>query len=131
LSLYGPNSFLTGWTHVVNTSNGVLFYCSVNGRQVMADVSAGGNVSTRSGTEQTIAPGWTSIVADNDDILFYNASSGDGMIATIKKWNVLTDKLTTAGAPVSGQLGTRRELPGAFSPGWSNIVTTVDPPVIH
>lgn len=125
--LYGPGSFLTGWTHIVNTSNGTLFYCSVNGRQVMADVNADGSVTTRSGTEQTITTGWNSIVFENDNLLFYNDASGDVAIGTIREPSQLENVLSGGRASTADALAIRRVFPAYFSPGWTNIVMTVDP----
>jgi M6 family metalloprotease-like protein len=130
LQLYGPGSFLTGWTHVVNTSNGVLFYCSANGRQVMTELQSDGSVTTRGGTEQTIAMGWSSIVSANDDILFYNSTSGDVAIGGIRKPSVFGTYLGGPGPLTSGSLVIRRALPAYFSPAWSSVVTTVDPPKV-
>lgn len=130
LQLYGPGSFLTGWTHLVNTSNGVLFYCSANGRQVMTELQSDGSITTRSGTEQTIATGWSSIVSANDDILFYNSTSGDVAIGDIRKPSVFGTYLGGPRPLTSGSLVIRRSLPTYFSPRWSSVVTTVDPPKV-
>jgi M6 family metalloprotease-like protein len=117
---YGVNSFSTGWTHIVNTNDGVLYYNADTGLNVMGDVNAGGVLGTRSNTVQTLARGWTSIVSDGKNILFYNASNGTGAVAFIRQVSILTAGTSTAGA-----LGIRRELSG-FSPGWTNIVAAAN-----
>lgn len=112
--------FLTGWTHIVQTSNGILFYCSVNGATVMADISAEGIVSTRDLTWQTIDPGYTAITAVDENILFYKRAHGDVAIGRVRPFDLLGGALTMA-----------KVYPAYFSPGWSRIATTIDPPSIH
>lgn len=122
---YAPGSFTYGWTHIVETSNGVLFYRASDGLHVMTDVETNGVISTRSRTVQTLRAGWTHIVATNDDILFYDANTGDGAIGEIQKYS----PWVVAGA--AGRLNTVRDLPAFFSPGWTHLTTTIDPTFIR
>jgi M6 family metalloprotease-like protein len=118
-------SFTTGWTHAIDTSNGVLFYCTVNGRTAVADVNTDGSVTTRPKTDKSISPGWTSIVSDRTHLLFYNATSGDVAVGSIRKFSVF-DVSISGGSPRG--LDIQRVFPRYFSPGWTNIVSTMDPP---
>jgi M6 family metalloprotease-like protein len=122
---YAPGSFTAGWTHVVQTSNGVLFYRASDGLQVMTDVASNGVVSTRSNTVKYLRRGWTHIVSVNDDILFYDKMNGDAAVGEIAKyspWLLLRN---------IGSLVINKEFPGYFSPGWTHLTGTVDPTLIH
>ncbi len=122
---YAPGSFTKGWTHVVETSNGVLFYRASDGLQVMTDITAAGAVNTRSNTVKTLRRGWTHIVSVNDDILFYDAVNGDAAVGEILKYSpwVLLSKV--------GSLVINKEFPSYFSPGWTHLTGTVDPTLLH
>jgi len=124
LNGYDPYSFATGWTHIVNTSNGVLFYNSGTGLHVMADLNPGGIVATRADSVQTLESGWTSIVSDGNNLLFYNSGTGDAAVGFIQKFSILTVDLS--GRPsTAGTLGIRSHLSG-FSTGWTAIVAAAD-----
>jgi hypothetical protein len=114
------SDFSTGWTHVVNTSNGVLFYCSSNGRSVIVDMVPGGSLSTRPRSETTLPTGYDSILSQNDDILFYDRDTGDIAIGTTVH-------------PVSLKTGVwvRQNYPKYFSPGWTDLVPTMSPSSPH
>jgi hypothetical protein len=127
LKLYLPGSFLTGWTNVVNTSNGILFYCSINGKVAMTDVHSDGSVTTRPGTQNTITTGWSNIASDNDDILFYNAANGNVGIGAIVKAGQYATYTSGPSVPVPGSFAMRRIWPNYFSLGWTNIVSAVSP----
>jgi M6 family metalloprotease-like protein len=122
---YAPGSFTTGWSHIVETSNGVLFYRAADGLQVMTDVGANGVITTRSNTVKTLRAGWTHIVSVNDDILFYAAASGDAAVGEIQKYSPWVVPSAV------GKLFIRREFPSYFSPGWTHLATTVDPTVVR
>ena len=118
---YQAGSFTTGWTSIVGTNNGVLFYRKSDGLQVMTDLDSSGHFTTRSNSLQYLKPGYTSIVAAGDDIFLYNASTGDAALAAILKaspW-VLPQAI--------GSLSIRKEVVGFFSPGWSHLVSSADP----
>jgi hypothetical protein len=115
-----PRGFDIGWTHVVNTNHGVLFYCADNGRSVMVDVDTDGSVTTRSRSEKTIAAGYDSILSQNDDVLLYVKSSGDVAIGGFPDLVALQSGLLI-----------RKAYPAYFSPGWTHIVATVDPSIPH
>ena len=115
-----PGGFDKGWTHVVNTNRGVLFYCEGNGRTVMVDVDTDGTVTTRSRSEKTIPTGYDSILSQNDDVLLYDKESGDVIIASFP--DVLS---------LGNKMAIRKTYSAYFSPGWSSLVATVDPTIIH
>lgn len=122
---YGPGSFANGWTQIVETNNGVLFYRSTDGLHVMTDVAANGAISTRSNSLQTLRRGWSHIIAVNDDILFYDQNTGDGAIGEIQKASPLVLASTV------GRLTIVQNLPGFFSSGWTHLTTTIDPTFIR
>jgi M6 family metalloprotease-like protein len=131
LSSFQAGSFSTGWTQIVSTSDGVLFYNAANGVQVMADVAASGGVTTRSRSLESLRTGWTSVAVQNDDILFYDAVSGDVAIGGIRKFSAGLEGVSEVNALQAGSLVIRQVYPGFFSTGWSQIVTVTIPPVIH
>jgi M6 family metalloprotease-like protein len=117
---FRAGSLSLGWTHIVKTPNGVLFYNAANGLEVMTDVSPTG-ISTRSQTVAWLQPGWTSIASDDTNLLFYDASSGDVAIANIAGPNAPGAEQLGA-TTVEGAVQIRRILAGYFGRGWSHIV---------
>ncbi len=115
-----PGGFDRGWTALVNTSRGVLFYRKDAGRSVMVDVDTDGTVTTRSRSEKTIPTGYDSILSQNDDVLLYDKESGDVIIASFP--DVLS---------LGNSMAMRKTYSAYFSPGWSSLVATVDPTIIH
>ncbi len=121
------SAFLSaGWTHIVNTNNGVLFYNAANGLDVMVDVRADGSIITRSDTVQTIRTGWTTIAADNQNLMFYDGATGDVAIASTVPFGTAVEGEYFPGT-VAGSLQMRSNYPGMFSTGWTHIVPTVPP----
>lgn len=118
--------FTRGWSSIVETNDGVLFYRKTDGLHVMVDIDSNGRPADRQNSVKYLTPGYTGIVAAGDDILFYNAENGDGAVGGIIKpspW-VITR--------VWGTLEMRKEFPAAFSTGWSHLTTIVDPlPPLH
>jgi len=111
-----PAGFDKGWTHVVNTNRGVLFYCEGNGRTVMVDVDTDGSVTTRNQSGKTISPGYDSVLSQNGDVLLYAKGSGE----------VAVGGFPDLPAVRSGLL-IRKTYSAYFSPGWTDVVATVDP----
>jgi len=111
-----PSGFATGWTHVVNTSNGLLFYRRDSGLSVMANVDFDGSVMTRPSSHATLPMGYDSIVSQNDDVLLYTKKNG----------NVAFGGFPTAG--FFNGLVIRAKYKAYLPPGWTTIVATVDPP---
>lgn len=119
---YAPGSFATGWTHLVQTSNGVLFYRASDGLQVMAKVASNGMVRTLSKTMKNLRRGWTHIVSVKDDILFYDAANGDVAVGGIWKYHPQLEERHIDSLRID------KEYPGYFTPGWTHLTGTCDPP---
>ena len=74
----------------MNTNNGLFFYNSATGLEVMVDVEANGTIVTRSATVGMLAKGYTSIAADNQNVMFYNGSTGDVAIGAVRNFGAGT-----------------------------------------
>jgi Zn-dependent metalloprotease len=118
-----------GWSNIVDTTNGILFYNSNTGQYVVGDLDEAGNYADRvspvsSSTELplweygTAGEGWTHVVMVEDTLLFYSAGVGFAMTATV---------LTAAQSHEQGHeplvKGTEFTLPS----GWTHITASVDP----
>lgn len=116
-SSYAAGFFTTGWTSIVETHHGIMFYRSTDGLTVLADVDPNtGKVTTRSKTVQYLSPGWSSIVADASSILFYNQVTGDGAVGHIASradFLFNSDNL--------GKVITDQSLLQYFSTGWTAV----------
>lgn len=121
-----PDGLSTGWTHIVNTNNGVLFYNSASGLEVMVDVLASGVISTRLATVATIAKGYTAIAADNQNIMFYNGASGDVAIGAIRNFGAGAEEPELPQL-IAGSLEIRSLYPAQFQSGWTHLLATVPP----
>ena len=106
-SSFQPGSFNRGWTSIVETNTGVLFYRQSDGLQVMVDIYTGGAVTTRMWTQQYLKPGYTTVVAAGDNIELYDAAAGDAALASAS----------------SGSLAILWERPAYFSTGWTHIIS--------
>src|SRR5205085_8546396 len=115
-----PGGFDRGWTSVVNTNRGVLFYRQDTGRSVMTDVDTDGSVTTRKRSEEALPTGYDSVLSQNDDVLLYDKESGDVIIGSFPHVLSLGNMMTI-----------RKTYSAYFSPGWSSLVVTVDPTFIH
>src|SRR5204862_8277587 len=113
LSNFRPGSFALGWTSIVQTNNGVLFYRQSDGLQVMVDLDSNGGVTTRQRL-QYLKPGYTAVVAAGSNILFYNAATGDAALGQI----LPNDRFVLPA--FSGSLAMQWQRPGYFSPGWTH-----------
>jgi hypothetical protein len=125
LSWFPAGSFATGWSTIVETGSGVLFYRKSDGLQVMVDVLIDGRVATRGHSFGTIKAGYTAAVNLGTGIFFYDSSTGDGAVAEV---------LAADPWVYSGSVGTLRVLAewnGYFTPGWSHLVTTTPAQSVH
>ena len=102
---YSDRSFTAGWTHTVNTQNGILWYNSQTGAGAVGRVDSAGNHTTIK--TMNFSTGWTHIVNTPNGILYYNAQSGDGAVGQING---------------EGNHTTIKTL--KFSTGWTHIVNT-------
>jgi hypothetical protein len=105
-----------GWTHIVDSGDGVLFYNASNGYNVMTDLYSDGTLSTRFATARIIQSGYTSVVAGNHNVLFYDTANGDVAIGAVRQFDWS-----------GGALAIRAVYPAYFLPDRSQIVTYVDP----
>jgi hypothetical protein len=102
---YSDRSFSLGWTHNVNTPNGILWYNSQTGAGVVGRIdSAGNHVSIKT---MNFSPGWTHIVNTPNGILYYNSLTGAGAVGLIDN---------------AGNHTTIKTL--QFSKGWTHLVNT-------
>src|SRR5688572_1432119 len=75
--------FAPGWSTILETGSGVLFYRTSDGLQVMVDVLIDGRVVTRGHSFATIKAGYTAAVDLGGRILLYDSSTGDGAVAEV------------------------------------------------
>ena len=75
---YPAGSFFTGWTHIVNTPNGVLFYRSSDGASWLGGFDINGNFYTVNANPASFSAGWTQVVNTPNGVFFYKASDGSG-----------------------------------------------------
>jgi hypothetical protein len=109
---YAPGMFSTGWTHLVNTGDGIMFYRQSDGLVSVADVALNGAVTTRAASRGYILSNWTSVVAVGGNVFLYNRTRGDAEIGHFLSASEGT------GTQVGG-FHVDQTLPGAFSPNWS------------
>lgn len=109
LRTWPAGSFATGWTTIVDTPNGLLYYNAQNGAGSVGRIDSTGNhVTIRSYPAGSFATGWTSIVSTPNGLLFYNAQTGAGAIGRIDS---------------AGNHTTLATYPnGAFALGWNRVV---------
>ncbi len=85
----------SGWTHVVDARNGVLFYNAANGGYRIGDFDRAGNLTTRTApwpawsafplwAYTTQRSGWTSVTAAGGGVLFYDKTTGQGVTAYVR-----------------------------------------------
>ena len=102
---YSDQSFSTGWTHNVNTPNGILWYNAQTGAGAVGQIDSAGNHRTIK--TMNFSPGWTHIVNTPNGILWYNTQTGAGAVGQIDD---------------GGNHRTIKSI--IFSPGWTHIINT-------
>lgn len=107
VKIYPAGSFSTGWTHAVDTANGVLWYNSLTGSGVLGRVDGAGNHTSFKTT--AFSKGWTHIVNTAKGVLWYNSQTGAGALGEFDSAGNYTNTRTFS-----------------FSPGWSSVVSTSD-----
>lgn len=120
---YAPGTLTEGWTQIVETGAGVLFYRASDGVAATVDIDAAGTIITRANTQEYLSPGWSAIVASGNDILFYNKVTGDGAVGH------LVQAQETLGA--TGLVHTDQSLPHLFSTGWTSVYPISVPTLIR
>ena len=107
---YAAGSFALGWTSVVPTTNGILFYNKSTGRKVVGEVTATGDYHDTYGSVETLRTGWDKVVAVGSDVLFYDNDTGGGSIGAV--------------SASYARLVWKKLYPGGFFKGWDQIVAT-------
>jgi Zn-dependent metalloprotease len=126
--------YAPGWTQIVDTRRGVLFYNAGNGAYVVGDFDAAGGCGDRVPTApiwmepgsfplwrySALKTGWTDIVAAKDRLLFYDRATREGMTAF-----VYTAEQSTQwqNEPLAVQV---TYPPGGFG-RWTHIVAVAEP----
>ena len=122
IAAYKPGSFSTGWTHVVATPSGILFYNKFDGSGGIGQIVMGPGANeasfrtVHSYAAGAFSTGWTQIAAAGDKIVFYNASNGAGGVGEIEGSVFKT---------------TKSYAPNSFSVGWTHLVVAADSAVVH
>ena len=78
---YPDGGFSTGWTHIVNTPNGILYYNSQTGAGAVGRIDGAGNHTTMKSL--SFSKGWTHIVNTPNGILYYNSQTGAAAVGRI------------------------------------------------
>lgn len=124
-----------GWSSIVDTKDGVLFYNLITGQYVVVDIDGGGTLVDR---QPEISPSgrpmwsysslgeyWTHIERSKDALLLYNFYTGEAMT------------LTMYTPPVSRRLVWGRHEPAVIQKrfnlqaGWTHLVTAIDEVPVH
>lgn len=105
VKVHPDRSFSTGWTHAVETSNGIFWYNSQSGSGVLGKLDSVGNHT--SFKTSAYSKGWTHIVNTPNGILWYNSLTGAGAVGQFDSAGNYTNTKTLN-----------------FSAGWTQIVST-------
>jgi streptogramin lyase len=105
LKAHPDRSFSTGWTHAIDTPNGIFWYNSQTGSGVLGKLDSAGNHT--SFKTSSYSKGWTHIINTPNGILWYNTQTGAGALGQFDSAGNYTNAKTLY-----------------FSPGWTNIVST-------
>jgi hypothetical protein len=105
LKVHSDRSFSTGWTHAIDTPNGIFWYNSQTGSGVLGKLDNTGNHT--SFKTSAYSKGWTHIINTPNGILWYNSQTGAGAVGQFDSVGNYTNTKTLN-----------------FSAGWTNIVST-------
>lgn len=97
--------FSTGWTHTIDTPNGIFWYNSQTGSGVLGRLDGAGNHT--SFKTNAYSKGWTHIVNTPKGVLWYNSQTGAGAIGQFDSAGNYTNTKILS-----------------FSTGWTHIVST-------
>jgi hypothetical protein len=108
-------SFAPGWTHIIDTNMGIMFYRSTDGLFVMEDFDNQLNPGDRVTSITHLQPSYTSVALLNgSEIMFYNSLTGAGELGHLvnpSQWVSVT------------AIGTyQQDVTGGFAPGWTHVV---------
>lgn len=81
-----PNgAFALGWTSIVSTPGGILYYNTATGAGAIGRFDGAGNHTTlKVFPPRAFATGWSRIVSTPSGILFYNDQTGAGAVGRIQ-----------------------------------------------
>jgi hypothetical protein len=84
LKSYPTDTFSAGWTHIVSTPNGLLYYNAQTGAGALGQLDGAGTPTTlKSYPAGTFSAGWTHIVSTPNGLLYYNAQTGAGAVGRV------------------------------------------------
>jgi len=150
-SEWDSSAFATGWSHILSTQNGMLFfYDELTGDGAWGSVTSAGVFSTE-GTVSGLLTGWEQIVSAGNGFLFFYNSTGQAALAevrgsfrTVQDWppggfgsnwrlgdaanglvlfyNPVSGGAITGGFNAAGFVPLHVYPDGAFSSGWERMV---------
>lgn len=119
-----------GWSQIVDTKDGVLFYNIGTGQYVVVDIDAGGTLIDRqpelrpSGrpmwSYSSLGQYWTHIERSKDALLFYSTYNGAAM--TVTMYTPPVSRRFTWGSNEPVVIRQRFTM----QPGWTHLVTAID-----
>jgi hypothetical protein len=112
IKTYPNGAFALGFTHIVDTPGGILYYNANTGAGAVGtlDSSTGTHTTLKVYAPGAFALGFTQIVSTPGGILYYNGATGAAAIGTLDR---------------SGNHTTHKVFPaGAFATGWTRVVST-------
>src|SRR5262249_19541619 len=83
LRQYPAGSFSTGWTDIVDTPNGILYYNGDIGKGAVGRLDASGNHTTLQ-QYNNFSHGWTNVVGTPNGTLFYNRTTGSRAVGPVQ-----------------------------------------------
>lgn len=120
------NDSSSGWTHTVETENGILYYNTLTGNGAVARIDSAGNRSTiKSYPSGTFATGWTHVENTSDGILWYNSQTGAATVGRIDGAGNYTAIKSYPAGSFSPTESLKSYLAGSFSIGVLILATAI------
>jgi glucan-binding YG repeat protein len=111
IKTFSAGTFPTGWTHTVNTANGIFYYNAETGSGGLGRLDSNGNFTyVKTYPKGFFTIGWTHIVNTPNGILYYKSDTGAVSIGVIDSAGNFTNAVSYPS--------------GSFSTGWTNIINT-------
>jgi streptogramin lyase len=82
VKIHPERSFSTGWTHAVDTPNGIFWYNSQTGAGAVGQFDSSGNYTNTRGL--TFSAGWTAVISTPEGLVWYNAKTGSAVIGRLE-----------------------------------------------
>jgi streptogramin lyase len=79
---FKTSAYSKGWTHIVNTPNGILWYNSQTGAGAVGQFDSAGNYTNTK--VLNFSAGWTHIVSTSEGIIWYNAKTGSAVVGRLE-----------------------------------------------